>query len=138
MTHEWAFVALGSNMGDRAAHLAVARAALRALPDTELVAASAVEETAPLGPVRQAHYLNQMVLLRTGLDARQLLGACLSIEHAAGRVRRDRWGPRTLDLDIVRFGDRRLDEPGLRIPHPELPRRDFWQRELAELLPHAV
>ncbi len=138
MAREWAFVALGSNLGDRTAHLAAARAALRDLPDTELVAESAVEETASLGPVPQPPYLNQMVLLHTGLDARQLLEVCLAIERAAGRVRRQRWGPRTLDLDIVRFGDRRLDEPGLRIPHPELPHRDFWQRELAELLPHAV
>jgi 2-amino-4-hydroxy-6-hydroxymethyldihydropteridine diphosphokinase len=138
MAREWAFVALGSNLGDRATRLAVARAALRALPDTELVAESTVEETAPLGPVPQPPYLNQMVLLHTGLDAHQLLEACLVIERLAGRVRRERWGPRTLDLDIVRFGDRRLDEPGLRIPHPELPHRDFWQRELAELLPHAV
>jgi 2-amino-4-hydroxy-6-hydroxymethyldihydropteridine diphosphokinase len=138
MAREWAFVALGSNLGDRSRHLAAARAALRALPDTEMVAASRVEETAPVGPVPQPAYLNQMVLLHTGLDARQLLAACLAIERAQGRVRRERWGPRTLDLDLVRFGDHRRDEPDLRIPHPELPRRDFWRRELAELLPHAV
>jgi 2-amino-4-hydroxy-6-hydroxymethyldihydropteridine diphosphokinase len=138
MAREWAFVALGSNLGDRSAHLAAARAALRALPETDLVAESTVEETAPLGRVPQPRYLNQMVLLRTGLDARRLLEACLTIERAAGRVRRERWGPRTLDLDLVRFGDHRHDAPDLRIPHPELPRRDFWQRELAELIPHAV
>lgn len=138
MAREWAFVALGSNLGDRARHLAAARTALRALPDTALVAESTVEETSPLGPVPQPAYLNQMVLLRTGLEPRALLGHCLAIERAAGRVRAGRWGPRTLDLDLVRFGDRRLDEPDLRIPHPELPHRDFWRRELAELLPHAV
>jgi 2-amino-4-hydroxy-6-hydroxymethyldihydropteridine diphosphokinase len=138
MAREWAFVALGSNLGDRDAHLAAARAALRALPETELVAESAVEETPPLGPVPQPPYLNQMVLLSTGLGARELLDRCLDIERAAGRVRRERWGPRTLDLDLVRFGSQCVDAPGLRIPHPELPRRDFWQRELAELLPHAV
>lgn len=136
MARDWAFVALGSNLGDRAAHLAEARTALAALPSTELVAASSIEETAPLGPVPQPSYLNQMVLLRTELDARALLDACLAIERARGRVRRERWGPRTLDLDIVRFDDLDVDEPDLRIPHPELPRRDFWQRELAELLPH--
>jgi 2-amino-4-hydroxy-6-hydroxymethyldihydropteridine diphosphokinase len=136
MAGDWAFVALGSNLGDRRGHLARARAALTALPDTELVAASTIEETPPLGPVPQPPYLNQMVLLRTGLDARRLLEACLAIERAEGRVRRERWGPRTLDLDIVRFGDLQVDSPDVRIPHPELPHRDFWQRELAELLPH--
>jgi len=136
MTRDWAFVALGSNLGDRVAYLAQGRTALSALPDTELVAASAVEETPPLGDAPQPPYLNQMVLLRTALGARALLDACLAIERAAGRVRGERWGPRTLDLDLVRFGEQQRDEPGLRIPHPEIPHRDFWQRELAELLPH--
>jgi 2-amino-4-hydroxy-6-hydroxymethyldihydropteridine diphosphokinase len=136
-TREWAFVALGSNVGDRDAHLAMARSALRALPDTEFVAASRVEETAPLGPVPQPPYLNQMVLLRTALSPRALLEALLAIEREAGRERRDRWGPRTLDLDLVRMGARTMDDPDLRLPHPEIPHRDFWQRELVELSPHA-
>jgi len=130
-------VALGSNLGDRDRYLAEARAALAALPDTDLVAASRIEETAPLGPAAQGPYLNQMVLLRTGLCPRALLEACLAIERAAGRERRERWGPRTLDLDLVRVGGRTVDEPDLRLPHPELPRRAFWQRELVELSPHA-
>ncbi|HEX9633004.1 MAG TPA: 2-amino-4-hydroxy-6-hydroxymethyldihydropteridine diphosphokinase [Gemmatimonadales bacterium] len=134
---DWAFVALGSNLGDRDRYLAEARAALAALPDTDLVAASRIEETAPLGPAAQGPYLNQMVLLRTGLCPRALLEACLAIERAAGRERRERWGPRTLDLDLVRVGGRTVDEPDLRLPHPELPRRAFWQRELVELSPHA-
>jgi len=134
---DWAFVALGSNLGDRDRYLAEARAALAALPDTDLVAASRIEETAPLGSVAQGPYLNQMVLLRTGLSPRALLEACLAIERAAGRERRERWGPRTLDLDLVRVGGRTVDEPDLRLPHPELPRRAFWQRELVELSPHA-
>jgi 2-amino-4-hydroxy-6-hydroxymethyldihydropteridine diphosphokinase len=134
---EPAFVALGSNLGDRAAHLAAARAALARLPGTRLVAASGVEETAPLGGKAQPAYLNQMVLLETRLDPRALLEACQAIERAEGRVRGERWGSRTLDLDIVRFGDRRVAEPDLIIPHPELDHRDFWQRELAELQAHA-
>ena len=133
---EWAFVALGSNLGDRAGYLARARGALALLPRTALVAASAVEETAPLGPPGQPPYLNQMVLLRTALSPRQLLDACLAIEQGAGRTRRARWGSRTLDLDIVRFGERRLHEADLTVPHPELPNRAFWQRELAELEPY--
>ena len=130
---ERAFVALGSNLGDREGHLEAARAALAALPRTRLVAASRVEETAPLGGMDQPAYLNQMVALETRLEPRALLAACQAIEHSRGRVRTGRWGARTLDLDIVRYGDRRVDEPDLIIPHPGLPHRDFWQRELAEL-----
>lgn len=132
-THERVFVALGSNLGDRAAHLARARERLAALPGTRLVAASTVEETAPLGPVRQGPFLNQMVRLDTTLEPAELLEHCRAIERESGRVRHERWGPRTLDIDIVRFGDRTVTTPVLVVPHPELPNRDFWLRELAEL-----
>jgi len=125
-------------VGDRPAHFARAREALAGLERTTLVAASAIEETEPIGPAGQAPYLNQMALLRTGLTPRRLLAACHAIERAAGRVRGERWGARSLDLDIVRFGSRRVDEPDLVVPHPELPNRTFWQRELQELLAHAV
>lgn len=134
---ELAWVALGSNLGDRARYLREARRSLDALPDTRLIAASRVEETAPLGGLDQPAYLNQMVLLETALEPRALLAACQLIETAAGRVREGRWGSRTLDIDIVRYGDRTIAEPDLVIPHPGLPLRDFWQRELAELAPHA-
>ena len=132
---ERVYVALGSNLGDRAAHLAYARARLAALPRTRLLRESRVEETAPLGPVPQGPYLNQMVLLETALEPAELLGQLHAIEAERGRVRTEgvRWGPRTLDLDIVRFGDRRVRGTDLTLPHPELPRRDFWQREIAEL-----
>ena len=128
-------MALGSNMGDRAAHLASARNRLATLPGTRLVATSRVEETAPIGPVPQGAFLNQMVLLETTLEPRELLGHLHAIESERGRERQAgvRWGPRTLDLDIVRYGDRSVREPDLTIPHPELPRRDFWLREMAEL-----
>lgn len=130
---ERASVALGSNLGDRESNLAFARECLARLPRTRVLAVSRVEETAPLGPRGQGTYLNQMVLLETGLEPGALLAHCQAIEDARGRERLERWGPRTLDVDIVRFGDRTLREPGLVVPHPELPRRDFWQRELAEL-----
>ncbi len=129
-------IALGSNLGDRAAHLASARAALGRLPGTRVVAVTAVEETAPLGAVPQGAFLNQMILVETTLTPRALLDALLGIERAAGRVRAERWGPRTLDCDLVRFGARTVREPGLTVPHPELPNRPFWQRELAELDAH--
>ena len=133
---EHAYIALGSNLGDRLGHLAAARAALAALPRTRVVAESRVEETAPLGGMEQPAYLNQMLLLQTALEPRALLAACQAIERSRGRVRGERWGARTLDLDIVRYGHRRIAEPDLIIPHPELPKRDFWIRELAELEAH--
>jgi 2-amino-4-hydroxy-6-hydroxymethyldihydropteridine diphosphokinase len=132
---ERVFVALGSNLGDRAAHLQASREALGALPGTRLLAASAIEETAPLAGMDQPPYLNQMVLLETDLEPRALLQACQTIERREGRQRTERWGARTLDLDIVRFGNRQVKESDLIIPHPELPNRDFWRRELAELNP---
>jgi 2-amino-4-hydroxy-6-hydroxymethyldihydropteridine diphosphokinase len=133
VTKEPVYVALGSNLGDRAAHLAYARDRLAALPRTRVLRASAVEETAPLGPVPQGSYLNQMVLLETALEPGELLAELHAIEAARGRERRVRWGPRTLDLDIVRYGTRTLAGPDLWLPHPELEHRDFWLREIAEL-----
>lgn len=128
-----AYIALGSNLGDRAGHLARARAALAALPRSRVLAESQVEETAPVGPVPQGAYLNQMVAMETELAPRELLDRLHEIERAAGRTREVRWGPRTLDLDIVLFGARTMDDPELTLPHPGLADRDFWQRELAEL-----
>lgn len=86
-----------------------------------------------MGNVPQGAYLNQMVSLETTLSPTALLDALQAIERSAGRLRTIRWGPRTLDLDIVMFDSQRVDEPGLRVPHPQLPQRDFWKRELAEL-----
>lgn len=129
-------IALGSNLGDRDAALAMAREAIAALPSTRIIAASPVEETAPLGSLPQPAYLNQMLMVETTLEPRPLLDALLAIEARAGRVRGERWGPRTLDCDIVFYGTRTVREPGLTIPHPELPHRDFWQRELQALDAH--
>jgi 2-amino-4-hydroxy-6-hydroxymethyldihydropteridine diphosphokinase len=130
---ERAFVALGSNLGARASYLAAARSAMSLLPATRLVAASAVEETAPFGDGAQGPYLNQMVALDTSLGAELLLGALQRTERALGRVRRERWSARTLDLDLVRYGTLTTRSATLTLPHPGLPGRDFWQRELAEL-----
>jgi 2-amino-4-hydroxy-6-hydroxymethyldihydropteridine diphosphokinase len=132
---ERVFVALGSNLGDRAEHLRAGREALAALPGTRLIAASTIEETAPLAGMDQPPYLNQMVLLETDLEPRALLQASQAIERREGRQRTEHWGARTLDLDIVRFGNRQVKDTDLIIPHPELPNRDFWRRELAELNP---
>lgn len=133
MAIDVAFVALGSNLGDRDAHLASARRALASVPRTRVLAESTVEETEPLGPIAQGMYLNQMVALETELSPRELLIELQRIEHAAGRTRDVRWGPRTLDLDIVRFERQTAQDRDLIVPHPAADVRDFWRRELAEL-----
>jgi len=130
---ERVYVALGSNLGDRAGYLARAREALAKLPLTTVLAVSSVEETDAVGPAGQGPFLNQMLLLETSLDPGRFLKLLHKIEDENGRTREERWGPRTLDLDIVRFGTRRLRDPDLRIPHAELPNRDWWQREIEEL-----
>jgi 2-amino-4-hydroxy-6-hydroxymethyldihydropteridine diphosphokinase len=128
-----AYVALGSNVGDRDAHLRVARERIATIPATRVLAETVVEETSPIGPVGQGAYLNQMVAVETELAPAVLLAALQAIEHAAGRERTVRWGPRTLDLDIVLFAKQVVDEPALRVPHPEISNRDFWRRQLAAL-----
>jgi len=130
---ERAYVALGSNLGDRASHLDRARVALTLLPSTRLVAVSSIEETAPLGAMAQPPYLNQMVALDTTLGPELLLAALHTIERAQGRVRGARWDARTIDLDLVRYGARRVQTRALTLPHPGIASRAFWQRELAEL-----
>lgn len=129
-----ALVALGANLGDRAGALAAARAQIAALPGTTIAAASSVEETAPLGPPGQPSYLNQMLAVITALSPHSLLDSLLDIERRAGRIRGEqRWGPRTLDCDIVRYAELEIRDERLTVPHPELPNRDFWQREVIEL-----
>jgi 2-amino-4-hydroxy-6-hydroxymethyldihydropteridine diphosphokinase len=127
------YIALGSNIGDREAILARARAAMAVIPDTRLVAETAVEETAPIGDIPQGPYLNQMVMVETELAPHALLLALQAIELSAGRVRGERWAARTLDLDIVLIEGKEVADETLTVPHPELPNRDFWLRELDEL-----
>ena len=126
-------IALGSNRGDRASYLAAARAAIAALDGTRIVAASEIEETEPIGPPGQERYLNQMLAIETRLEPEALLQELQRIEVENDRVRGVRWGERTLDLDIVRYGERRISTADLVVPHPELPNREFWQRELAQV-----
>jgi len=130
---ERVYVAIGSNLGDREAMLARAREGLGRIPLTRILAVSSIEETEPVGPEGQGRYLNQMVLLDTTLDPGRFLKALQKLEDENGRTRGERWGPRTLDLDIVRYGTRRLRDPDLKLPHPEMLNRDWWQREMDEL-----
>ena len=130
---ERVFIALGSNVGDRAGYLASPRAAVATISATRVLASSRTEETAPFGAGAQGPYLNQMLLVATHLAPAALLHALQHIEHALGRVRSRRWGARTIDLDIVRFGTHEVTSKEITVPHPGLRHRDFWQRELAEL-----
>ncbi|HJQ19638.1 MAG TPA: 2-amino-4-hydroxy-6-hydroxymethyldihydropteridine diphosphokinase [Gemmatimonadaceae bacterium] len=128
-----AYIALGSNLGDRASHLSVARAAISRLPGTSVLAATTPEETEPFGPPGQPAYLNQMIAIDTEMNPHALLRALQQIEQDAGRERSVRWGPRTLDLDIVKLAHQQVNDADLQVPHPGLATRDFWQRELAAL-----
>ena len=130
---EIAYIALGSNLGERHVYLARARDAIDATPECRVIGASAVEETAPLGGLAQPTYLNQMLAVETTLEPAALLARLHAIEADAGRVRGTRWDSRTLDLDIVLFDDRVVETADLVLPHPGLRERAFWQRELSEL-----
>lgn len=136
----FAAIALGSNLGDRGAHLDAAVAGLRAAPGTRLTAVSPYLETAPVGPVPQGPFLNAAATLVTTLSPTDLLAHLQSIERSRGRVRAGtpRWGPRTLDLDLLLYGERVIDEPGLTVPHPRLHERLFVLEPLALVVPHAI
>ena len=128
-----AYIALGSNLGQREVFLAQARRAIAGLAKTRVIGQTDAEETAPIGPIAQGAFLNQMVAIETELSPQDLLAALKRIEEDAGRVRMTRWGPRTLDLDIVLFEKQSVHDAGLTVPHPELANREFWLRELASL-----
>lgn len=128
-----AFIALGSNLGDRAGYLAFAREKLAEQDGITIIALSDADETQPLGGLEQPPYLNQMVLLQTGLEARKLLSVCHDVERLAGRRRSTKWCSRTLDLDLVRYGNTICDLPNLVLPHPGLRDRPFWASEIARL-----
>ena len=135
-----AAIGLGANLGDAAATLREAIAELARLPDTELLRASRLYRTPAWGVTAQPDFINAVALLDTGLSARALLEALLDIERVHGRVRVDgeRWGPRTLDLDLLLHGDAIIDEAGLRVPHPHLHERAFALLPLVEIAPQLV
>jgi 2-amino-4-hydroxy-6-hydroxymethyldihydropteridine diphosphokinase len=128
-------VALGGNLGDRAAHLRTARAGLAALAHTRLLVASSIYETPPMGPTGQQSYYNAVVCLITRLPPHELLAAGFALEQAAGRVRRERWGARTLDVDILLYGELKYNDDRLTLPHPEMLGRAFVMVPLAEIAP---
>jgi len=140
MTDTLALIGLGSNLGDRRAALDQAIARLADTPGLDLKAVSSYHETAPVGgPPNQGPFLNAAAALQVEatLDPFALLDRLLSIEREAGRVRDVRWGPRTIDLDLLLFGDRIIDAPSLKVPHPRMAERRFVLEPLAEIAPEA-
>ena len=133
-----AAVALGSNIEDPEAQVARAFDELAALPQTRLIARSKLHRTAPVGYAAQPDFVNACALVETALEPRALLDQLLAVEKRHGRVRDIPNGPRTLDLDIVVYGDRVIDEPGLKVPHPRAHERAFVLVPLLEAWPDAV
>ena len=131
-----AYIGLGGNLGDRDWHLRRAITLLGADPELDVVAVSRFRETEPAGYVDQPRFLNGVVAIETALAPKELLERLLSIERALGRERTGpRFGPRTIDLDLLLYGDETIDEPGLTVPHPRLATRRFALEPLAELAP---
>ncbi len=135
-----AAIALGSNLGDRNAHLSAAVLALTSLPCSRFLSVSNTFETAPVGPIPQGPYLNAAATIETTFPPRALLDQLLAIEQSRARNRaaEQRWGPRTLDLDLLLYDDIVLSEPGLELPHPRLHERAFVLQPLAQVWPDAV
>lgn len=137
LSPERVFIAVGSNIGTRRDAVDAAIVALDEHPQVRLVAISRIRETEPVGPVPQPRYLNAAIEIRTSLLPAELLDLLLEIERSQGRDRsaEARWGPRTLDLDILLFGERIIDQPHLTIPHPRLHERLFVLDPLSDLAP---
>ena len=133
-----AFVGIGANLGDPVAQVRAGIAALATLPQTRLVAASSLYRTAPVGYTAQDDFVNAACLLETELAPRALLDHLHAIEAGAGRERRFKDAPRTLDLDLLLYGGETIDEPGLALPHPRLHERAFALAPLVELDPDCV
>ncbi|MGH8086234.1 MAG: 2-amino-4-hydroxy-6-hydroxymethyldihydropteridine diphosphokinase [Lysobacter sp.] len=137
-----AFVGLGSNLGDSAGILQSALVALDHLDTTRLLRASGLYRTPAWGLTAQPDFINAVAMLETALEPQALLAAMLQVEREAGRQRRDdgsdRWGPRTLDLDLLLYDAAIIDEPGLRVPHPHLHERAFALVPLLEIAPEVV
>jgi len=138
MKDERIFLGLGSNVGDRAGYLTRARAGLMQTESILLIAASSIYETAPVGVINQPAFLNQVIEVRSGLLPEELLEKSLEIEEMLGRERRERWGPRTIDLDILCYGERQISSERLTLPHPEAHRRRFVLAPWAEIAPGFV
>ncbi len=140
------FIGIGSNLGDRAANIATAVAKMAELPQTEVVRISSIIETEPVGvacstnsrQAGQGKFLNGAAELETRLEPLELLAGLQEIERQLGRVRKERWGERTIDLDMLMYDNEVIDEPGLQVPHPLMCEREFVLAPLAEIASNLV
>jgi 2-amino-4-hydroxy-6-hydroxymethyldihydropteridine diphosphokinase len=130
-----AYLGLGSNLGDRRQHLAEAVRRLHAGPALQVVKISSVYESSPVGVTAQPDFLNLVVQIETTHAPHELLAECLRIETDLGRVRRERWGPRTIDIDVLFYGDERINDESLAVPHPRMHERSFVLAPLAGIAP---
>jgi 2-amino-4-hydroxy-6-hydroxymethyldihydropteridine diphosphokinase len=133
-----AFLGLGSNLGDRLANLQAAVDAIQAEPGLRVAASSRVWETTPVGGPPQPDYLNAVIRIETDLSARDLLDVARRVESRLGRIRKERWGARTIDVDVLLYDAERIDEPDLVVPHPRMTQRAFVLLPLLELDPDPV
>jgi len=138
VTRPRAYLALGSNLGDRLANLQLALDELAQHAAVDVIAVSRVYETAPVGGPEQGEYLNAVVALDTSLSPHELLHLAQAIERSAERVRDVRWGPRTLDVDVLLYGDRTIDDGDLTVPHPRMWERAFVLVPLRDVAPELV
>ena len=138
MTEVTAYIALGANLDDPIAQVKAGFGALAALPQTKLIAQSSLYRTAPVGYANQPDFINAVAAVETALSPRQLLDAILAVETKHGRVRDFPNAPRTLDLDILLYGERTVNESGLTVPHARMHERAFVLAPLAEIAPHCV
>lgn len=128
-------IALGANLGDRVSALREAARRIDALPGTSIVARSAIYETPPWGKTDQAAFANAVIAIRTGIEPEALLESCLAIETAMGRLRRERWGPRLIDIDLLTHDDTSMTTDRLTLPHPAIAERAFVLVPLLEIAP---
>ena len=133
-----AYVGLGSNLDDPIAQINHAFELMDKIEATNLIARSSLYRSAPFGSVAQPDFINAVACLRSGLDPKELLNELHGIERSSGRKRGIRWGPRTLDLDLLVFGDQEIDQAGITLPHPGIGERNFVLLPLVEIAPELV
>ena len=132
------FLGLGSNLGDRTRNVEAAVEGIRALPQTAVVQVSTFHETEPWGITEQPEFVNAVAEITSGLEPRALLLAVKQLERELGRTETYRWGPRVIDIDLLLYGSRKVNEPGLTVPHPQLLNRPFVWEPLQEIAPEVL
>ena len=133
-----AFIGAGANLGEPVRQIRQAKDALQKSPGVKFLGASSLYRTQPMGPIAQPPFINAVFSLECGMSPKDLLALLLSVEEKMGRIRRERWGPRVIDLDLLFYGDMVISEQGLEVPHPRLHERRFVLAPLVEIAPDVV